>query len=180
MKALSESDIQYNLVLGNKYLELGNWSEASEYAAKALKINSNSVDALLMLSKLQELKNDYNGAITILEKILSLELSPEIFLRIANLFIIDQNLEAALNEVEKGLKHFSSNLQLLILKCRILERNENVEECRKTFERIINIESNNPIHQYDYAVFLRNNGKHNEALEIFKILKEKESTYLMS
>ncbi|MGG4107754.1 ATP-binding protein [Paenibacillus lautus] len=172
MKELSESDIQYNLAIANKYLELGNWSEASEYAAMALKINSNSVNALLILSKLQELKNDYNGAITILEKILSQELSPEIFLKIADLYLIDQNLELALNEVEKGLKHFSTNLQLLILKCRILERNGDIEECRKTFEKIINIDSNNPIHQYDYAVFLRNNGKHKEALQIFKILKE--------
>lgn len=172
MKSLSESDIQYNLALGNKYLGLGNWFEASEFATMALKINSNSVNALLLLSKLQELKNNYSGAIVLLEKILSLELSPEIFLKIANLYLVDQNLEIAFDEVENGLKHFPENLQLLILRCRILERNGKIEECRMTFEKIIDIDYNNPIHQYDYAVFLRNNGKHEEALEVFKILKE--------
>lgn len=170
MSYLKDSDIDYNISLGKKFKDSGNWASAIECAYRALNISNKSIHALELLSELQELQGDLSGALELMNKVKGIHVSPEVYQRIIALYLKNDELSSVMDILNEAIALFPTNEQLLLQKCSLLERLGRIDECLESYQELIKKNHVNLLYKYDYAVFLRNNNRTEDAKKIFSEL----------
>lgn len=172
LNKLHMDNIDYILALGRRLFLLGRWAEAVECVQRAMILSPTSVDALGLLSEVQEQQGDIYGAIALIDQMLKICKEPSIYLRKAKLYLSNSEYDSAIFTLNEGVVNFPEDLNLLSQKCNILELLRRVEECKINYEKLVKLSGNDIFYRFDYGVFLRNAGFYDEAKAIFVELDE--------
>jgi tetratricopeptide (TPR) repeat protein len=92
--------------------KLNKISDAEEYYKKAIKVNKNTSNTYLLLGKLYYETKDIKKAIKYFAKYVDLDESEKSYILLANMYILDNNENAAKKTLKKGINKFPKSQAL--------------------------------------------------------------------
>ncbi|KAI0981018.1 hypothetical protein GJ496_011680 [Pomphorhynchus laevis] len=121
------------LMLAKSKWMAGDVSGARDTLASAFSANANSEEIWLAAVKLESENNEHNRALKLLSKARSSARTARVFMKSAKLEWSLENLEAALDFVNEGLRDFPEFTKLWMMKGQLLEEQNKIADARRMY-----------------------------------------------